>query len=164
MSVDSPGRNAALAARWHLPFPVHSDPGGERVLQPLDLWNPAERGGIGWPAVLVVDAAGTERVRFRSRDFADRPPDLVEVLAAVDALGAPPIEAPDAWLPDQAPEEDPGALRTDAFGPYFRGIRFASMALSSRLTDAGDQAEARRMSAMAAAFLEEWKQRRDGGG
>jgi hypothetical protein len=159
--VDSPGRNAALAARWHLPFPVHSDPGGEQLLQPLDLWNAAERGGIGWPAVLVVDTDGRERARFRSRDFADRPPDLAEVLDAVRALGASPIDPPEPWVPSTAPEDDPGALRTDAFGPYFRGIRFSSLALSTRMADDADRAEARRMSAMAAAFLDEWKLRRE---
>ena len=50
--------------------------------------------------------------------------------------------------------------RVDAFGPYFRGIRFATMGLSGRLTDAADRAETLAMSAMAARFIDAWKQRR----
>lgn len=161
VTVDPPARNAALAERWHLPFPIHADPGGERWMQPLDLWNPAERGGIGWPAVLVVDAEGTERARFRSRDFADRPPTLDDLVDAVRSLGAAPIDPPTPWEHPEPPAEDPGALRPEAFGPYFRGIRFATIGLAGRLADERDRAEALRMSAMAAAFSEEWKERRD---
>jgi AhpC/TSA family len=161
LTVDPPGRNAALAQRWHLPFPIHSDPGGERWMQPLDLWNPAERGGIGWPAVLVFDRDGVERARFRSRDFADRPPTLDDLTEALASLDADPIAAPSPWTHPAPPEDDPAALRPDAFGPYFRGIRFATIGLSGRLTDDADRAEALRMSAMAAMFLDEWKARRE---
>ena len=58
------------------------------------------------------------------------------------------------------PVEDDVALAVDAFGPYFRGIRFATMSLSGRLSDAADRAETLAMSAMAASFIDAWKQRR----
>jgi hypothetical protein len=161
VSVDSPGRNAALAARWRLPFPIHSDPGGVDFLQPLDLWNPHERGGIGWPAVIVYDAVGEETWRYRSRDFADRPPDDDDLLAAVRELGLPALDPPPSWVPDDEPVEDPGALRVEAFGPYFRGIRFGVRGLASRLVDEGDRAEAIRMSDMAISFIDAWKTRRE---
>ena len=64
------------------------------------------------------------------------------------------------WVPDVEPVEDPGALRVDAFGPYFRGIRFGTRGLAGRLVDDGDRAEAVAMSEMAAAFLDAWKVRR----
>ena len=89
LSVDSPERNAALVRRWHLPFPIHSDPGGDGLLQHLDLWNPADRGGIAWPAMLIFDAEAHEMRRYRSRDFADRPPNDDDVLADLRALEAP---------------------------------------------------------------------------
>jgi hypothetical protein len=158
--VDSPERNAAHARRWHIPFPIHSDPGGEHYLQPLDLWNPHERGGIGWPAVLIVDRSGREVERLRCRDFADRPPDDSDVFAALERLGLPAIEPPPPWQPEVEPVEDPGALRVDAFGPYMRGIRFGVLGLASRLVDDADVAEAHRMSAMAASFLDAWSIRR----
>lgn len=159
VSVDSPGRNEALRRRWHLPFPIVSDPGGEDLLQPLDLWNPGERGGIGWPAVLVFAPDGREVHRMRSRDFADRPTDD-DVFDAVRRLGLTPVD-PGAAEPVAEPEEHPDALRTEAFGPYFRGIRFGTIALSGRLRDEADVAEAVQMSEMAASFLAAWKLRRD---
>jgi hypothetical protein len=160
VSVDSPERNAALALRWHLKFPIHSDPGGDLLLQPLDLWNPADRGGIAWPAIVVYDPSGQEVQRLRSRDFADRPPHDDDVLATVRALGLPSISPP-AWTPDVEPVEDPGALRTETFGPYFRGIRFGVRGLAGRLIDPVDRDEAIRMSDMAASFIDAWKARRE---
>ena len=59
-----------------------------------------------------------------------------------------------------APVEDPGALRPDTFGPYFRGIRYGTFGLAGRLTDDGDRAEAMAMIDMAGAFLDPWKVRR----
>jgi hypothetical protein len=44
---------------------------------------------------------------------------------------------------------DDATRRVDASGPYFRGVRFGTMGLSGRLSDAGDRAEALGMSAMA---------------
>jgi hypothetical protein len=158
--VDSVGRSAALAERWHLPFPIHSDPGGERILKPLDLWNGNERGGIGWPAIIIYSPDGREVYRYRSRDFADRPPTDDDVLDALRLLGLPPVDLPQ-WRPDAEPVDDPGALRVDAFGPYFRGVRYSVRGLASRLVDPSDRAEALGMSDMAASFLDAWKARRE---
>ena len=163
VSVDSPERNAALALRWRLQFPIHSDRGGESVLRALDLWNPDERGGIGWPAVLVFDSAGRETFRFRSRDFSDRPPDDDDLFAALRALALPAIAAPPPWAPGVEPAQDPGALRVEAFGPFFRGIRSGVRGLATRLGDDRDRAEANRMSDMADSFLQAWAERRVSG-
>ncbi len=158
LSVDSPGRNEAFRRRWHLPYRIVSDPGGERFLQPLDAWNPGERGGIGWPTGWLYAPDGTEVFRARSRDFADRPPDD-DLLAALGGLALPAIDLAPA-PPTAAPEEHDGALRVETFGPFFRGIRFATFALAGRLTDDADRDEALAMSAMAGSFLDAWKQRR----
>jgi hypothetical protein len=156
VTVDSPGRNAALARRWRLPFAIHSDPGGERILQPLELWNALERGGIAWPALLVVHPDGREVYRYRSRDFADRPTDD-DLLAVLAAQSLPACDLPPPWDPGVEPVEDAGALRVDAFGPFFRGIRSGTGALAGRLETNTDQAEAKAMRAMAASFLDAWK-------
>lgn len=162
LSVDSPGRNEALRRRWHLPFPVLSDPAGEALLQPLDSWNPSERGGIAWPTVALFAPDGRETFRMRSRDFADRPSDD-DLLTAVRALGCPPITlGPAAAVVE--PEEDAVAFRTDAFGPYFRGIRSGVSGLAGRLATEADRDEARAMAAMAASFLDAWRTRRDAQG
>ncbi|MGI8448573.1 MAG: peroxiredoxin family protein [Streptosporangiaceae bacterium] len=158
VSVDSPGRNEALRQRWSLPFPILSDPGGAELLVPLNAWNPDERGGIAWPLVVLFDPDGHEVFRYRSRDFADRPSDD-DLIHALSDLGLAPIVLDPATAVAE-PVEDDGALRVDTFGPYFRGVRFATMGLIRRLTDPADQAEAAAMSAMAASFLDSWKQRR----
>ncbi|CAN5682250.1 hypothetical protein BH24ACT5_BH24ACT5_11500 [soil metagenome] len=161
VSVDTPERNAAMAQRWRLSFPIVSDPGGREVLAPLDLWSPEERGGIGWPAIVVFGGDGNEVARFRSRDFADRPANNDDVLAAVRSLGLPPLTDMPDWVPDVEAVDDPGAFRADAFGAYFRGVRFATRGLAGRLVDDGDRAEATAFSEMAVAFLDAWTIRRD---
>jgi hypothetical protein len=96
---------------------------------------------------------------MRSRDFADRPTDE-DLFAAVQQLELPPIELGVAPATAE-PEEDPGALRIDAFGPYFRGIRYGTIALAGRLEPGANRAEALAMSNMAASFLDAWKARRE---
>jgi len=160
VTVDSAERNAAMAARWRLPFPLLTDPGGLTVMQPLELWNAHERGGIGWPAIVLFGSDNAEVRRFRARDFADRPATNEALFGAVRSLELPPLQGVEAWMPTVAPVEDPGALRPDAFGPYFRGVRYGTRGLAGRLTDDGDRAEAIAMSDMAAAFIDGWKMRR----
>ena len=109
----------------------------------------------------MVAPDGHEAYRYRSRDFADRPADDDDLLGAVRSLDLPRLDPPPPpWQPVADPIEDPGALRVDAFGPYFRGIRYAAAALSGRLVDAADRREALAMSAMANSFLDAWKVRR----
>ena len=157
--VDPPERNRAFAERWDLPFPIHSDPDGHVYLRQLDLWNPNERGGIALPALFLLAPNGTLAHEFRSRDFADRPTDG-DLLGALAALQLSPVSAPLPWTFGVAPSEDPGTLRAETFGPYFRGIRYGTMALATRMSEAGDRDEARAMSEMAASFLDAWKIRR----
>ena len=126
VSVDSAERNAAMVQRWRLPFPIVSDPGGLIVMRPLDLWNPSERDGIGWPAIVLFGPDGTEIRRFLARDFADRPASNDELLDTVRALDLSPVVDVEPWVPAVAPVEDSSALHVDAFGPYFRGIRFGT--------------------------------------
>jgi hypothetical protein len=159
VSVDSPGRNEALRQRWGLPFPVVSDPGGSEWLIPLDSWNPAERGGIAWPVVVLYQPDGREVFRFRSRDAADRSPDD-DLMRALTNLGLPPIApGPVGRLAD--PIEDAEAFSVGTFGPFFRGLRSASRALGSRVTDDAARAEAAAMAAMAGRFLDAWQERSD---
>lgn len=160
--VDPPGRCAAFARRWHLPYPILSDPGGESILKPLDRWNPDERGGIGKPGIFLLALDGTEAFRYRSRDFADRPDDD-DLMAALETLSLPPVDLP-PWEPDAAPEEHPDAFRTDAFGGYFRGVRSGATALAMRAREDADRNEALGMLRMASSFLDAWKARREAAG
>lgn len=156
VSVDSPTRNAAMVRRWRLSFPIVSDPGGERFLHPLDLWDERDPRQIGIPAVIVLSPSGEEVSRHRSRDFADRPDDT-DIMDALAAMGLPPLAPPDPWEPDIEPEEHPKAFRTEAFGAYHRGVMFAMTALAARIHDADDRIEAETLARQASSFLEAWK-------
>ena len=162
VSVDPEGRNEALRRRWMLPFPILSDPGGVDLLQPLDAWNPAERGGIGWPTLILFAPDSRDVFRMRSRDFADRPADH-DVISAATGLRLAPVVLGPAPVTD-APEEFEGAFRTEAFGPYFRGLGFGTAGLAGRMVDERDRVEASAMSTMAGSFLDAWKQRRSAQG
>lgn len=164
-SADPPEAQLAMDATWHLPFRWVSDPDGTRLGRPLDAWNAAERGGIFHPLVLLVAPDGRELVRHRSRDFADRGDDG-DVLAALATLGLPPRELPESWAPEPwappgvQPRPSDGAFRPEAFGPYFRGLRFGTRALAARMRDEQDAAEVAATSQMAESFLDAWHSRR----
>jgi hypothetical protein len=160
-STDPPGAQLAMNRTWHLPFPWVSDPDGARLAKPLDAWNADERGGLFHPLVLLVAPDGREVLRHRSRDFADRDDDS-DVLDGLRRLGLPSLEAPRPWTPDGvAAEPTDHAFRVEAFGPYFRGLRFGTRALAGRMRDDADAAEVRQTSDMAGSFLEAWTQRRE---
>ena len=90
VSVDDETRQAGMAQRWALHHTTMvADPGGTDILQPLDLFDPAERGGIALPGMVVFDPSGTEVYRYCGRDFADRTNDE-DLFAALDALNLPP--------------------------------------------------------------------------
>jgi hypothetical protein len=147
-----------MRRRWKLPFPVVSDPAGAQWLVPLDAWNPDERGGIAWPVMALCDPEGHEVFRFRSRDFADRPPtdDFIRILSDLDL---PPIAlGPAAALTE--PVEEPDAFSVDTFRPFFGGFRMAGIVLSRRIRDEGSATEAQATSSMAAGFLDAWKERK----
>ena len=65
VSVDAPERSLALTAQLQLPFPLLSDTGRE-VVQAYGLFNRSEKGGIAYPATLVLSRDRV--VRFRSLD------------------------------------------------------------------------------------------------
>ncbi len=162
-SVDPPAAQLAMNRTWQLPFRWVSDPGGEALARPLDSWNADERGGLFHPLVLLVAPDGERLVEHRSRDFADRDDDS-DVLAALDRLGLPPRDEPAPWDPGVEPQPTPNAFRPDAFGPYFRGIRFMSLALAGRMREPDDQEELRRTERMAASFLDARKHRQASSG
>jgi peroxiredoxin len=65
LSVDEPQRSRALVAQLELPFPLLCDTERE-VVRAYGLFNEKEKGGIAYPATLVLDR--DRIVRFRSLD------------------------------------------------------------------------------------------------
>ena len=150
VSVDPPGRNATMVAKLHLPFPLLSDPGGERALRGLGLFSERERGGIAVPAVRVVAPDGRVVYAYTGRDYADRPVND-DVVAALGGLGLAAAE-PEPVAPGE-PEQ--GRLRIyplPTLQVYFRAVRYAAQALGRRMRDPDDQAACARMLAMIERF------------
>ena len=126
-----------MVDKLRLPFPMLSDPGGERVIKPYDLWNPDRE--VAKPAVVIVDPAGEEAHRWVSRDFADRVPED-DLLEQAGSLGLPATEQP-APTPGE-PDPGPRAYRIDVLPTYFRGAKFAATAMGMRYPEAKDDADA----------------------
>ena len=151
-SVDPPEVQLAQDRTWGLPFRWVSDPGGERLARPLDAWD--EQAGIFRPVIVAVAPDGREVFRELSRDFTDRPDDEA-VLAAVEALGLPALDpAPGPWQPPGVePRASERAFGPRSFVPYFRAIRFNTMALAEAMVDEHDRAVVAGEQAMAESFL-----------
>ena len=154
--VDPPERNAAMAARWGLPFPIVSDPEGARWLQPLSLWNAAERGGIAIGATVIFDPTGNEVFRSQARDFADRLTDEPAIGALRGLALAPVVQSP-IWVPGVEPEADSPGFRPENFGTYFRGYLYGCLSLERRVDDPVAKAEATAAKDMANGMLDAWK-------
>lgn len=148
--TDSPEQNAAMVAKLQLPFPVLSDPAGERAIQPFDVWD--AKGAMAKPAIVVLAPDGREVYRSVGVDFMDRPHED-DVLAALDALALPPLDRPITTASHLPPGPGPRAMPLDDLGVYLRGVRFATGGLAARARDPFDRAEAERTSAMAERFI-----------
>lgn len=159
VSVDPPERQAAMYQRWPTPHVTYvSDPGGERYLRPLDLFDPDERGGIALPALVVIDPDGVERFGYRGDDFADRRHDE-DVIVALEDLGLAAIDPPQGGPIDPSVDTDqPGAFSPRIFVPYFRGNRFGAHAIFRRVEDPEAKAIAREHRQMCDTMLEAWEQ------
>jgi hypothetical protein len=159
VSVDDDIRQAGMARRWGLTHTrLVPDPGGEEILQPLGWFDPEERGGIALPGMLVVDPDGKEAYRYRGRDFADRTTDA-DIYAALGGLGLDPVE-PGPWLPEaEVPHDLDRFFKPEEFSAYFRGNRFAAIAIGGRAERGSEtRALAREHRLMAEASLEAWGQ------
>jgi hypothetical protein len=161
ISVDGDERTAAMTARWPTPHVLYvSDPGGERYLQPMDMFDPNERGGIALPGLFVIDPDGNEVFGYRGNDFADRRNDE-DLFAELEPLGfapiTPPAGGPTALPNGDAPEEQQkGAFTPKLFGPFFSGNKFGAIALGMRAE--GDEAKtlAGEHRDMAQSMLDAW--------
>ena len=156
VSVDSDERQAGMSQRWGLgPIQLVADPGGEAYLQKLGLYNPDDRGGIALPAMIVLAPSGEELYRYQGRDFADRTTDD-DVFAALDGASLEAVD-PGPWVPGTEVSDDlRGYFRPEDFGAYFRGNRFAAIAIGGRLPSKETAAVAREHRLMAEASLEAW--------
>jgi hypothetical protein len=156
VSVDDDARQAGMSERWgftHTRFV--SDPGGETYLQPLDLFNPEERGGIALPGMVIVTPDGEEVYRYQGRDFADRTNDD-DIWKTLDELQLPAVD-PAPWVPTaDVPDDLTGYFRPKDFAPTFRGNHFGAKAIELRLEGPESKAIAKEHRLMSKSNLEAW--------
>ncbi len=139
-----------------LPFPILCDPDGEAAIKPYDLWREDER--VARPAVVVVGPDGGELIRQVGGEFSDRlgEPELVDRLQAIaEERDLEPVDQPTPATEEPDPSE--GAFPVDAMTPYFKGVKFAAIALGIRAPNAKEQADALR--AAAERYLEATRER-----
>jgi hypothetical protein len=135
-SIDRPAQHAAMVEKLRLPFPLLSDPDRDGLIRPLGVADERDAREIARPAMVLVDPDGAERWRFVSRDYADRLPED-EVVAEAARLGLDrTAQAPPATVD---PEPGPKAMTLEALLPYFRGARFAALAMGLRHRGLGEE-------------------------
>lgn len=138
ISIDSPEQNSSMVNKLRLPFPLLSDPDRSRAIEPYGVANDVDPRNLAHPAVIVVDPDGAEVYREVGRDFADRITEH-ELLDAIGVLNLPStIQSP---IDPGSGEPGPRAMPVHAMIPYFRGARFAAVALGARHASAKEDAD-----------------------
>ena len=136
ISIDSPERNAAMVEKLLLPFAYLSDPDRTAVIGPYGLADPKDVRNIALPAVVLVTPAAEEAFRFVSRDFAERLPEEKILDQAVN-LGLPPTTQARPLTANSQP--GPRSLSAEQLRIYYRGARFAALAMGLRHAHFSDE-------------------------
>ena len=127
--VDSPQQNAAMGEKLSIPFALLSDPDRSVAIGPYGVADPKDHREIATPTTVVIDPEGNEVWRRSSVDFADRPEED-EALEVVRDLGLPPILREPVNPLNPVP--GPKAMPLNAMPAYYRGARFAAVAMGRR--------------------------------
>ncbi len=162
VSIDDETRQAGMFARWPTPNVLYvADPDRSLLIEPLGLSDPDDDRGIALPAMIVIDPYGNEVYRYVGRDFADRTTDD-EVFAALEGLRLDSIEPPAGGPVADVPSDLGRYFRPGDLVPYFKGNRFAAVAIGGRTEDPELRGIAREHRLMADATLAAWESLHDG--
>lgn len=124
--------NSAMIEKLALPFPILSDPERDRAISPLGFADPGDARNIAVTGVAIIDPAGEVVFSRIGRDYADRP-DEEELLDVLGGLGLSATTQPGPEV--GTPEPGETAASYDDLVPYFRGAKFAVLALRRRYRD-----------------------------
>jgi hypothetical protein len=136
ITVDSPPQNSFVMTDLALPFPLLSDPDRASAITPLGFADEKDPRLISRPGSIVVAPGGAETWRYLGRDYADRPHEDL-LLDEVAGLGLPAIGQDTPEVGD--PVRGPNGTSTKALPTYFRGSKFAALALRGRYRTLGDE-------------------------
>ena len=138
IDVDSTEQHAAMIEKLELPFEYLSDPDRSKAIEPYGLTNPNDKRNLAYPAIVVVTPDGEEAFRVLSRDYADREPED-ELIHRLRELGLPATRQSKPQMGPAAP--GPNAMPLRALEPYFRGARFAVVAMKGRFPETAEDAD-----------------------
>ena len=138
IDVDFPGQHAAMIEKLNLPFPMLSDPDRSLAITPYGVSDEYDRRNIAVPTTVVVGADGSEVWRRVSRDSPDRPVED-EALEVVRGLSLDPVQQP----PRRRGTPEPGkyAMPFRELRSYYRGAKFAALAMGRRYPEATDDSK-----------------------
>ena len=157
VSTDDDVRQAGMFARWPTPHVQYvADPDRSLMLEPLGLVDPDDERRIALPAMIVIDPDGNEAYRYVGRDFADRTTDEA-VYGALEALELDPIDPPAGGPVADVPDDLGRFFAPASMVPYFKGNRFAAVAIGGRTNDPELRAVAREHRVMADETLDAWQ-------
>lgn len=153
ISADTVPMNAAMVHKLALPFPLLSDPDRDKAITPLGFADEKDAREIARTGALIISPDGEIVMSLLGRDYADRPEEdeLLDRLASLDL--APTTQAPPAVGEMEAGER---AVTVESLTPYFRGAKFASLAIRGRHRDLGDEfaADTKRYAEMVDRYLD----------
>lgn len=139
VSVDPVGANAAMLDKLRLPFPLLSDPDRSVAIGPYGVADERDPRNIAIPTTVLIATDGEEVWRKASFDFAERP-DEDEVLDVVRSMNWPSTtQAPPT---PGTPEPGAKAMPFSSLSAYFRGAKFAAIAMARRFPEAKENAKA----------------------
>lgn len=135
ISADTVPMNAAVVEKLALPFPILSDADREAVITPLGFADEKDPREIARPGVALISPDAEVVYSFLGRDYADRPVEDV-LLEKLGELGLDPTSQAAPELGEIQPGEK--AMPYRGLGPYFRGAKFAGLAIRSRHRNLGN--------------------------
>ncbi len=125
-----------MIEKLDLSFPLLSDPDRSRAVEPYGVDDPKDSRLIARPALFLVAPDSSVAFSVVSTDFADRSHED-EVIEFLGGLGLPPTEREAIDLgPARA---GPNAMPLHALEPYYRGAKFAGVALRMRHPEFADE-------------------------
>lgn len=136
ISADTAPMNAAMVDKLALPFPILSDPDRDQAIDPLGFSDEKDPRGIAATGTAVFSPDGEIVFTQAGRDYADRPEED-DLLKELGKLGLPPTSQEQPVLGEIEPGEK--AMPYVGLPHYFRGAKFAALAIRRRHRELGSE-------------------------
>lgn len=136
LSADTPGQNSAVMEKLALTFPLLSDEDRQAAITPLGFADENDPRQISRAGLVIIGPDGDILHREEGQDYADRP-DEDDLLAIADRFGLDPTTQEAPVIGRSEPGER--AMPFEGIPHYFRGAKFAVLALRGRYRGLSDE-------------------------